>query len=564
MRKLVAGVPLAVLEARSSGLPSCPAWCQLTDHAASLAAVPLNDLLDVPGRYQRMSRSAAGLHLDFSRQRLAEGTLPLLLQLAGERNLADWTEHLFAGSLVNATEARPALHMALRSRRAEPLMVNGADIRPVIRLESERMLGLSDRVSQGDYRGHTGKPITDVINIGIGGSDLGLVMATEALRAWRNPALRVHFVSNIDGLDLATALESVDADRTLFIICSKSFVTIETKLNAEAARAWFLERMPETALARHFFAVSVNDSAMDRFGVSRENRFRIWDWVGGRYSLWSSVGMAIAMAIGSGNFRAMLDGAGALDEHFRGASPAENLPVLLALIGIWNQNFLGTTSHAVLPYTHRLHRLPAFLQQLEMESNGKSVTRDGRPVAWKTGTVIWGEPGSNAQHAFFQLLHQGTEAFSADFIAPARAAGGRAGQHLAGLANMLAQAEAFARGRTEEQALAEMISGGMPEARARSLAPHKVHPGGHPSTLIMLEALDPAGLGALIALYEHKVFVQSVIWGVNPFDQWGVELGKTMASGFSDALAAAVEPAALPLPGIAALIRAAQDGQGRN
>lgn len=544
---------LTDLEASASALRSCPAWQDLADHAVTLRNRSLRSLLDEPDRYRRYARSAVGLHIDFSRQRLADGSIPKLLQLADERHLRDWIDHLFEGSPVNGTERRPALHMALRGDDERPLLVNGADIRPGIRQELARVLQLAESVGSGTYRGHTGQTITDVVNIGIGGSDLGLVMAAEALRAFRNKAIRSHFVSNIDGLELARALETVQVERTLFVICSKSFTTLETRLNAEAARRWFLQRLPEAALARHFVAVSVNEPAMDRFGIAIDNRFRIWDWVGGRYSLWSAVGLALAIAIGPDNFRAMLAGAAALDQHFRTAPFADNLPVLLGMLGVWNQNFLGATSHAVLPYTHRLQRLPAFLQQLEMESNGKSMTRDGHQVAWPTGTVVWGDSGSNAQHAFFQLLHQGTANFAADFIAPLRPAGGPGDQHLASLANMLAQAEAFARGRTEAEVLAEEARAGRQGPDVARLAVHKVHPGGHPSTLILLEAMDPRHLGALIALYEHKVFVQSVIWGINPFDQWGVELGKAMASEFNDALTG--QSAGVPLPGVAALIR---------
>jgi glucose-6-phosphate isomerase len=424
-----------------------------------------------------------------------------------------------------------------------------------VRAERERMLRLAGEIGSGRYAGHGGRPVTDVVNIGIGGSDLGLVMAVDALAPFLGRAVRLHFVSNIDGTQLADTLATLDAATTLFIVCSKSFTTLETQLNAEAARRWVLASLPEAALARHFLAVSVNDPAMDRFGVAPENRLPIWDWVGGRYSLWSSVGLAIAIAIGPRNFEALLEGAREIDEHFRSAPLAENLPVVLGLLGVWNQNFLGVTSHAVLPYTHRLSRFPAYLQQLEMESNGKGVTRDGRQAAWGTGTVVWGEPGSSGQHAFFQLLHQGTATFSADFIAPARPAGGFPDQHLAGLANMLAQAEALARGRAAADVLTELLTGGMPEARARRLAPHKEHRGGHASTVILFEELTPASLGALVALYEHKVFTQSVIWGINPFDQWGVELGKVIARRMGDALAR--PDGQNQLPGIAAAIRRA-------
>lgn len=547
-RKLAA---LADLQAQASALTSCPAWLQLGTQARQLRSRLLRDLLDEPQRYRRFSRRACGLQLDFSRQRLDEATLALLLQLAQERKLPDWTGHFFAGSPVNNTEHRPALHMALRSGKREPLRVDGADIRPVVRDELDRVLGFARSLRSGEYRGHTGQPIRDVVNIGIGGSDLGLVMVTEALREFCTPAIRCHFVSNIDGGELARILPTLNAETTLFVICSKSFTTLETRLNAMAARDWFVAQADEAAVAGHFAAVSVNAAAMDEFGIAPRNRFRIWDWVGGRYSLWSAVGLSIAIALGPDHFRALLDGAADMDEHFRTAPPGENLPLLLGLLGVWNQNFLGSTSHVVLPYAQALHRFPAFLQQLEMESNGKGVTRDGHPVAWATGGIVWGEPGSNAQHAFCQLLHQGTAVFSVDFIAPLQPAGGSRPQHRAGLANMLAQAEVLARGRTP----AEVDAGAAASAAPGQLSMHKMHPGGRVSTLILLDALDPRHLGTLIALYEHKVFVQSVIWGINPFDQWGVEFGKQLASRYAEALESG-DPQGL-LPGIAADIVAA-------
>ncbi len=551
--------PLPVLAARAAGLTGCPAWPALQAAALTAGTTSLRDMLDRPGRYTACSRSAAGLHLDFSRQRLDDATLGLLLQLAAERDLGDWIAQLFAGGDVNSTEHRPALHMALRSSSTQPLPVQGVDIRPLVAEERRRALELAGRVSAGRYAGHGGQVVTDVVNIGIGGSDLGLVMAVQALAPYRTGAVRSHFVANIDGTELADLLGQLDPARTLFIVCSKSFTTLETQLNAEAARRWLLAALPPAALARHFVAISVNAAAMDRFGIAPENRFAIWDWVGGRYSLWSSVGLAIAMAIGPQHFLELLAGAADVDAHFESAPLAGNLPVLLGLIGVWNQNFLGVTSHAVLPYSQRLARLPAFLQQLEMESNGKSVTRTGAPVAWGTGTIVWGEAASNAQHAFFQVLHQGTQGFSADFIATVAPAGGPADQHRAALANMLAQAEAMARGRTEAEVAAELAAAGHDAGAVRALAPHKVHPGNHPSNIILLEALDPRGLGALVALYEHKVFVQAVIWGINPFDQWGVELGKVMARSMGAGLEGGVPVEALP--GIAArLLPAAARG----
>ena len=554
---MTAGSPpstLKGLEAQASALRSCPAWPALESHAKEMAGRPFTALLTAPDRFSRFSREAGPAVLDFSRQQMSEDTLRLLLQLAEQRSLAPWIEGLFAGEPVNSTEQRPAMHMALRRPAGQPMFAAGVDVMPAVRGELKRVLALADEVGGGRYKGYSGQPIEDVVNIGIGGSDLGLVMAVEALRPYRVPGVRVHCVSNIDGTQLVDLLEDLVPDRTLFIVCSKSFTTQETQLNADAARRWLVRHLPEAAVARHFVAVSVNDSAMDRFGIAPDGRFRIWDWVGGRYSLWSAIGLLIAIAIGRQNFEQLLAGAHELDEHFRTAPLDRNLPVLMGLIGVWNQNFLGSTSHVVLPYSQRLNRFPAFLQQLEMESNGKSITRDGKPVAWNTGSLVWGEPGSNAQHAFFQLLHQGTAHFSADFIAPANAAGGDDAQHLAALTNMLAQAEAFACGRTADEVRQELQSGGAAPAEIARLVPHKVHPGNRPSSIVLLRRLDPRGLGFLIALYEHKVFVQSVIWGINAFDQWGVELGKTLAKRMGNALGEKHSP--ISMPRLAEVIRA--------
>jgi len=527
-------------------LSGVPAWQALGAHAGAIDGLHLRDLLDQPGRFAAFSREQGPCLLDFSRNRLTAETLGLLLDLAGQRDLPGRIRGLFAGDIVNATEHRPAQHMALRAPETPPLLIGGLDIRAEVAAERERMLALADAVRSGEYLGATGRRIRHVVNIGIGGSDLGLVMAIEALREYTTPELDVHFVSNVDGTQLADVIGTVPAAETLFIVCSKTFVTWETALNANAARTWLRGQLGEAAVPRHFIAVSVNGPAMDQFGIAPEHRFRLWDWVGGRYSLWSSIGLAIAMAIGGEHFRELLAGGHELDEHFRTAPLADNLPVLLGLVAIWNQNFQGTTSQVILPYDGRLHRFPAYLQQLEMESNGKGVTRDGTSVRHGTGTVIWGEPGNNAQHSFFQLLHQGTVCFAADFIAPAEGSSPFADQHLAGLANLLAQAEAFARGYSLDAAAAELRGKGKTEEEVARLAPHKVHPGDHPSNIVLLRRLDPRGLGFLIALYEHKVFVQASIWGINPFDQWGVELGKLMATGMHEALKAASPGPALP------------------
>ena len=544
---------LGSLEQQSSGLDQLPAWQALKRQAAALAGTHIAELLDTPGRYARFSRQHGDFILDFSRNRLDAGTLRLLIELAEARELPHWIEALFSGAAVNSTENRPAQHMALRDPDDAAVVVGGVNLVTEVSAERERMLALAEAIRSGEFRGATGARIRHIVNIGIGGSDLGPVMAVQALHEYADPDLGLHFVSDVDGTQLADVLASVSAAETLFIICSKTFVTWETALNAGAARSWFIRQLGEAAVARHFVAVSVNGPAMDAFGIAPEHRFRMWDWVGGRYSLWSPIGFAIAIAIGGENFRQLLRGAHELDEHFRRAPLIDNLPVLLALVGIWNQNHLGTTSHAVLPYDGRLARFPAYLQQLEMESNGKGVTRDGQPVQWSTGVVLWGEPGSNAQHSFFQLLHQGTAQFCADFIAPVEGSSAAVDQHMVGLANMLAQAEAFARGKPAEAVRAELVAQGRSPAEVERLTPHKVHPGNHASNILLMRRLDPRSLGFLIALYEQKVFVQACIWGINPFDQWGVELGKKMATAMHDKLQATeADPT---LPGIAAAIR---------
>ncbi len=510
----------------------------------------LVERLDQAGRYSDCSLEFSNLVLDFTRNNIGQQELALLVELAESRELGSWREALFSGQLVNNTEHRAALHMALRAPAAADFTLGGEALMPAVCAERARVMQLAGQIRSGEFHGFTGAPITDIVNLGIGGSDLGLVMVSEALKPLQAASLRLHFVSNVDGCELADTLAGIDPAQTLFIICSKSFATLETQLNANAARDWLLAHLPPEALARHFVAVSVNESAMDSFGISPELRFPIWDWVGGRYSLWSSVGLAIAIGIGPEAFSELLSGAAEMDEHFLEADFAQNLPVILALLTIWNQNLLGIQNQAVLPYSQRLHRLPAFLQQLEMESNGKSVTRSGEAVSWSTGQLIWGEPGSNAQHSFFQLLHQGTLNTSIDLIAVVR--GGFDAEHQCQtLANALAQAEAFARGRGSEAVASELTASGLSARQIEELLPHKLHPGGRPCNLLLLNELTPRALGQLIALYEHKVFVQSVIWGINPFDQWGVELGKRMAVEVASALKAHDVQA---LPGIAAKI----------
>jgi glucose-6-phosphate isomerase len=506
-----------------------------------------------PERFTRFSIEAEGLLLDYSRNLVTRKTLRLLQRLAAEAGIEAMRERMFAGEHINNTEDRAVLHVALRADRDDPFLDGDFDATAAVHEVLDRMDAFVRAVHSGQYAGHgTGRRITDVVNIGIGGSDLGIAMAVEALAGYAVPGLRVHCVSNIDGVGLGDVLARIEPGTTLFVICSKTFTTLETLTNARAAREWFVERLGAEAVRTHFVGVSTNHAAMDEFGISPTNRFGFWDFVGGRYSLWSAVGLSIALAIGMDNFRALLAGARAMDRHFHAAPPDQNLPVLLGLLSVWNTGFLGCESLAVLPYDSRLARFPAYLQQLHMESNGKRVGRDGRPVGVPTAPVLWGEPGSNAQHSFYQLLHQGTRKVAVDFLAPVLASGPSQAQHDLALANLLAQARALSEGldidevRSQlEAAIASPEEGdeeaaalyGSKLAAAKALAPHKVHPGNHPSTTLLFRRLDPETLGKLIALYEHKVFVESVIWGVNAFDQWGVELGKKLAGELAGAVA---------------------------
>lgn len=499
--------------------PRTEAWSALKERAGELGRKPVAALFDEePRRGRIFSVEAEGLWLDLSRQRLDSGALKLLLSLAEQTRLPDWTERMFRGERINNTEDRAALHIALRRPADRPAMLDGEDIMPGVEAERAKMRALVDALHGRSLKGFTGRPITDIVNIGIGGSDLGIAMAVEALDAYRMPGLGVHFVSNVDGVQLARVLRTANPETTLFVVCSKTFTTLETLTNARAIREWLMQKGGAEAVAAQFVAVSTNHAAMDAFGIASDRRLTVWDWVGGRYSVCSAVGLVLAMAIGWRHFAAFLAGAHRLDEHFRTAPPERNLPVLLALAGVWNRNCLGIGSHAVLPYDQHLHRLPAYLQQLEMESNGKSVRRSGEPVECATAPVIWGEPGSNAQHSFYQLLHQGTEPVSADFLLPAASLANRQEQQDIAALNCLAQAWALAAG----------------DPAGEDTGAHRHYPANRPSSLILFRRLDPATLGKLIALYEHKVFAQGVIWDVNSFDQWGVELGKRLASDLQD------------------------------
>ena len=513
-------------------------WRALEAHALALRTTHLRDLFaQTPERARDLSISAVNFFFDFSRQRVTDETLKLLVALGRARGLQSRIEAMFAGEKINTTENRAVLHTALRNRSERPMMVEGEDVMPAVRACLAKMRNFVEGVHAGRIHGHSGKPFSDVVNIGIGGSDLGIVMATEALAKFRNRNLKLHCVSNIDGVQLADVLEKVDPARTLFVVCSKTFTTLETLTNAKIARQWIVDRLGEGAPARHFAAVSTNSKAMDAFLIPPQNRFTMWDWVGGRYSLWSAVGLSIALSLGMDQFELILEGGHEMDEHFRTTPFEKNLPVLLALLGIWNRNFLGLDSLAVLPYDQRLHRFPAYLQQLDMESNGKSTMVDGQRVEVGTGPVVWGEPGSNAQHSFFQLLHQGTARVAIDFIAPVNASSPYQRQQDLALANCFAQAQAFAFGQTEAQVRADLAAKGLAESEINRLVPHKIHEGNRPNSILLFPRLGPKTLGRLIALYEHKVFTQSIIWGINAFDQWGVELGKKLA----DSLAPAVE-----------------------
>jgi glucose-6-phosphate isomerase len=514
-----------------SALTESPAWQALASHRDQLEGVRMRDLFERdPERATRFSARLDGLLLDYSKNRITQETVGLLLDLARQQDVAGWRDRMFAGEKINTTEDRAVLHTALRNRSNRPVMVGGRDVMPDVNGVLAQMGRFSQAVRDGAWTGHDGRQITDVVNIGIGGSDLGPYMTCEALKPYGHPDLRMHFVSNVDGTHIAETLKKCDPASTLFIIASKTFTTQETLANAHTARSWFLESAgDEKAVAKHFVAVSTNEAEVAKFGIDPENMFVFWDWVGGRYSLWSAIGLPIAIAIGMDNFEAMLAGAHEMDEHFRTAPPESNLPLLLGLIGVWNANFLGADSYAVLPYDQYLHRFAAYLQQLDMESNGKSVDRDGNRVDYGTGPILFGEPGTNGQHAFYQLIHQGTRVVPADFLAPVETRNPVGKHHPILLSNFLAQPEALMRGKNAEEVRAELQSAGVTGAALQSLVPHKVFEGNRPTNSILFRKLDPRTLGLLIALYEHKVFTQGIIWNINSFDQWGVELGKQLA-----------------------------------
>jgi glucose-6-phosphate isomerase len=514
------------------------AWTALVDHHAAVAQVPMRDwFAQDPKRFERYSLEAAGLFLDYSKNRIDDRALELLRELARASGLDRRRAAMFGGERINTTENRAALHVALRDRSQHSPSAAGQYVLQEVCEVRDRAYAFCRRVRIGDWRGFTGKPITDVVNIGIGGSDLGPRMACEALKAFAHPRLTMHFVANIDGAALSEVLVKADPETTLFVVASKTFTTIETLTNARSARAWLLSAGAlESEIAKHFVAVSTNAKEVGAFGIDTQNMFGFWDWVGGRYSMWSAIGLPIMLSIGPENFDKLLDGAHDMDVHFRTAPLDANMPVILALVGIWYRNFCNAASLAVLPYSEHLHRLPAYLQQLDMESNGKSTTRDGHTVRHATGPIVWGEPGTNGQHAFFQLLHQGTDLVPIDFIAPVEATHGLSHHHRLLLANCLAQSSALMRGKTADEVRTELTRAGLAQTDIERLVAHRTFSGNRPSNTILMDRLDPAALGALIALYEHKVFVQGTVWNVNSFDQWGVELGKVVANEIEVAL----------------------------
>ncbi len=506
-----------------------PAWQALQAHQRAIADVHMRDLFaSDPQRFARFSRTIDGILFDYSKNRITGETMALLVDLARQAGLAEKIEAMFTGQKYNNTENRAVLHVALRNRSNRPILVDGKDVMPEVNAVLAQMRVFSEAVRSGEWKGYTGKAITDIVNIGIGGSDLGPKMVCEALKPYGKPGLRVHFVSNVDGTDLAETLKLVDPETVLFLVASKTFTTQETMANAHSARNWFLAAAgDEAAVAQHFVAMSTNAQEVARFGIDTANMFQFWDWVGGRYSLWSAVGLSIALYLGMDNFEALLTGAFKVDEHFRSMPFEDNIPVIMGLLGIWYNNFFGAQSHAILPYDQYLMHFSAYFQQGDMESNGKRVTRAGEPVDYQTGPIIWGQPGTNGQHAFYQLIHQGTKLIPCDFLAAAQSHNPLGEHHTLLLSNYFAQTEALMKGKTAEEVQAEFA--GKEPANVKTLVSAKTFPGNRPTNSFLYPKLTPATLGSLIALYEHKIFTQGAIWDVNSFDQWGVELGKQLA-----------------------------------
>ncbi|CEK14938.1 glucose-6-phosphate isomerase [Chthonomonas calidirosea] len=514
-----------------SRLTESEVWKALQEHYRQIEPLHMRDLFAKdPGRFEKFHLQFNDILVDYSKNRITEETMRLLYALAREVQLDRWIERMFSGEKINVTENRAVLHVALRNRANRPIYVDGRDVMPEVNAVSAHMREFTEAVRSGRWRGYTGKAITDIVNIGIGGSDLGPVMVTEALKPYGKPDLRVHFVSNVDGTHIVETLKQVHPETTLFSIASKTFTTQETLVNAHTARDWFLRYAhDEAAVAKHFVALSTNEKEVVKFGIDPKNMFVFWDWVGGRYSLWSAIGLSIALYIGMDNFEELLTGAFEMDEHFRHTPFEQNIPVTLGLLGIWYNNFFGAQTHAILPYDQYMHRFPAYFQQGDMESNGKRVDRDGHVVDYSTGPIIWGEPGTNGQHAFYQLIHQGTKLIPCDFIAPIETHNPIGEHHKILLSNFFAQTEALMRGKTEEEVRKELEAAGMSGEALEKLVPHKVFPGNRPTNSILVQKITPRTLGSLIAMYEHKIFTQGVIWNINSFDQWGVELGKQLA-----------------------------------
>jgi glucose-6-phosphate isomerase len=516
-------------------LHKLPVWQKLNQHQQNIASLHMRDLFAQDAkRFDKFSLKFADILFDYSKHRITDETLPMLFQLAREAKIEDWRDKMFAGEKINITEDRAVLHTALRNRANTPVLVDGHNVMPDVNAVLAQMREFSDKVRNGSWTGYTGKRITDVVNIGIGGSDLGPVMVCDALKPYSSPDLNVHFVSNIDGAHLMRALNVCNPETTLFIVASKTFTTQETMTNARSARTWFLKSAKDNAhVAKHFVALSTNAKAVEDFGIDTDNMFAFWDWVGGRYSLWSAIGLSIALYVGMDNFEELLTGAFEMDQHFRTAPLEQNMPVIMALIGVWYNNFFHIDTQAILPYDQGLARFPAYLQQADMESNGKFICRDGTRVPYKTGPVVWGEAGTNGQHAFYQLIHQGTQIVPADFLMPVHSqykVGDNGNtHHKILLANFLAQTQSLMLGKTKDQARAELEQQGLSGEALENLLPHKEFEGNRPTSSIMFDRLTPNTLGKLIALYEHKIFVQGIIWDINSYDQWGVEYGKQIA-----------------------------------
>jgi glucose-6-phosphate isomerase len=507
-----------------------PEWQSLVRHYSDLKFLSMREQFALDSdRVHNFSLKSGDLLLDYSKNRITKKTVEKLLALAESVNIPDWIERMFSGEAINNTEGRAVLHTALRNRTNTPVMVDGEDMMLAVNAVLSQMKNFCHQVHSGEWLGYSGKKITDIVNIGIGGSDLGPAMICDALEPYGIKGISVHFVSNVDGTDLSTTLENLNQETTLFVVASKTFTTQETLTNAQSARSWFLKTAKQPDVAKHFVAVSTNAKAVTEFGIDAANMFEIWDWVGGRYSLWSAIGLPIALYVGMDNFERLLDGGHEMDNHFRNQPLSENMPVIMGLLGVWYINFFGAHTHAIVPYDHSLARFPSHMQQLDMESNGKVTNREGHRISYRTGPVIWGTPGTNGQHAYFQLIHQGTQLIPVDFVLPVNSHYPECDHQSILLANGLAQSEALMKGKNAEEVRIELAAEGYEGKALEALLPHKVFPGNRPSNTLIVPKLTPEMLGQLVALYEHKVFVQGVIWNINSFDQWGVELGKQLA-----------------------------------